>query len=240
MSPSIVWAWTALAVPVFLALLFIEAPYGRHARGGYGPVIPARIAWIAMESPAVVGMIALFVAARPHGAVAPAFLALWLLHYGNRALVYPLRLGGATPMPLGVVAMGFGFNAVNAWLQGSVFRAGYADTWLLDPRFLIGAALFLAGWALNQHADAVLRRLRRGGYQIPRGGLYRFVSCPNYLGELIEWIGWAIATWSLVGVSFAVWTAANLVPRALANHRWLRARFPDYPPERRAILPYIV
>jgi hypothetical protein len=32
-------------------------------------------------------------------------------------------------------------------------------------------------------------------------------------------------------------TAANLVPRALSHHRWYQANFPDYPHERRALLP---
>ena len=49
--------------------------------------------------------------------------------------------------------------------------------------------------------------------------------------------GWALATWSLPGLAFAVWTVANLVPRARANHRWYRGRFPDYPKERRALVP---
>jgi hypothetical protein len=46
-------------------------------------------------------------------------------------------------------------------------------------------------------------------------------------------------SWSLAGAAFALWTLANLVPRAGAHHRWYRARFADYPPERRALLPGI-
>jgi protein-S-isoprenylcysteine O-methyltransferase Ste14 len=83
-----------------------------------------------------------------------------------------------------------------------------------------------------------MRREADGAYVVPRGILFRRVSCPNYLGELIQWCGWAVATWSLAGLTFAVWTAANLVPRAHAHHRWYRERFPDYPPERRALLPF--
>jgi protein-S-isoprenylcysteine O-methyltransferase Ste14 len=234
--------WTALAVPTLVVLLRVNAPYGRHARRGWGPAVPARVAWIVMEAPAALGMVALYVAARPAGAVPVVLLGMWLLHYANRAFVYPLRARGGTPMPASVAGMGFVFNCVNVWVQGSAAFAprAYADTWLRDPRFVVGAVMFLAGWAANRHADAVLRRLRRGGYQIPRGGLYRWVSCPNYLGEIAEWIGWAVATWSLAGVSFAVWTVANLVPRALANHRWMKERFPDYPPERKAIVPYVL
>jgi len=94
-----------------------------------------------------------------------------------------------------------------------------------------------------KHADAILVRLREPGgsrYRVPEGGLYRWVSCPNYLGEIVEWLGWAVATWSLPGLAFAVFTMANLVPRAMANHRWYRQEFPDYPETRRALIPGVL
>lgn len=84
---------------------------------------------------------------------------------------------------------------------------------------------------------AALRRPGETGYKIPRGWLYERISCPNYLGELVVWTGWAIATWSPAGAVFVAWTAANLLPRSLANHRWYRATFPDYPQRRRAVIP---
>jgi protein-S-isoprenylcysteine O-methyltransferase Ste14 len=63
------------------------------------------------------------------------------------------------------------------------------------------------------------------------------VAAPNYLGEIIQWGGWALATWSLPGLAFFVWVLANLVPRARAHQRWYRQRFADFPPERRALVP---
>ena len=95
---------------------------------------------------------------------------------------------------------------------------------------------------INRLADRKLRDLReRGGsgYRIPQGGLYEWVSCPNYLGEIIEWAGWAIATWSLPGFAFAVWTIANLAPRARSHHAWYQRTFADYPVDRKALLPGI-
>ena len=47
----------------------------------------------------------------------------------------------------------------------------------------------------------------------------------------------AILCWNLPALAFAVWTAANLVPRAVAHHKWYVAQFPDYPSQRRALLP---
>ncbi len=148
-------------------------------------------------------------------------------------------------MPLEIVGAAILFNLVNGYLNGHwlfTLSGGYRPSWLSDPRFLGGVALFALGWGVNRWSDAVLRRLRapgESGYRMPGGGLYELVSCPNYLGEIVLWCGWALATWSLPGLAFALWTIANLAPRARAHHRWYRERFPDYPPRRRALIPWL-
>jgi len=239
------WGIFALAPITLIFLLFVAAPYGRHSRGGFGPGVPARLAWVLMESPAVFGFAAFYFLGVDAWATVPlALFALWQLHYVDRTLLYPLRIrpGGATPLL--VVASGFFFQVVNVYLNATWISAGHYDaSWLMDPRFLLGVALFLLGFGINRWADRVLRNLRapgETGYKIPRGGLYELISCPNYFGELLEWVGWAVATWSLAGASFAVFTAANLIPRAIANRRWYREKFSDYPPSRRAMIPYLL
>ncbi len=239
-------AWLVLAAIVFLSLFFVPAPYGRHGRGGWGPTLPARLAWMLMEAPAPLGFLAFFLLGeRGFDPASVAFLVLWQVHYVNRTFVYPLRLApDSRPVPFSIVAMGFVFNIGNAYLNGRYLFSlapAYPADWLLDPRFLLGLALFAAGLVINHHADAVLRRLRAagGGYRIPYGGLYRFISAPNYFGELVEWVGFAVLTWSLPATVFVLWTAANLVPRAYTHHRWYRAQFPDYPPERKAVFPFV-
>ncbi len=235
-----------LAAITFVALRFVTAPYGRHVRAGWGSALPARLAWLLMESPAPLVFVALFALGPHRSAAAPlAFLALWELHYLYRAFVYPFLLRGGRRMPLAVALLAVAFNVLNGYVNAPWISAFgvYPASWLLDPRFVAGAALFIAGLALNVASDGALRRLRApgaSGYAIPRGGAFRWVSCPNYLGELLEWSGWALATWSLAGVAFALYTAANLGPRALAHHAWYRRRFPDYPAERRALVPFVL
>lgn len=236
------------AALVAVALCFVSAPYGKHLRQGWGPSVPGRAAWMMMELPAVVCMAALFAGSeRTTDPVALAFLGLWQLHYLNRTFVFALRgRGGRRPMPALVMALGFTFNIWNGYLNGAwLFFLGpqRGTIYFSDSRFVLGLLLFLAGMALNQHSDRILLRLRPAGetgYRIPRGGMFRLVSAPNYLGELIEWTGWALATWSLAGLGFALFTAANLVPRAWHNHRWYRSHFDDYPAERRAIIPFLL
>lgn len=252
MDEATLYTWLLVGVFVaaalsMLALLFVTAPYGRHTRPGWGPQINTRAAWLLMESPSVFWFLYIYAQGQHALELAPLLLcAMWQAHYIQRALLYPflLRTGGK-PTPLSVVALGFGFNLVNAYLNARLIShlADYGAAWLSDPRLLLGAALFAFGYTLNRHSDAALRRLRAPGevgYKVPRGGAFELVSCPNYLGELLAWCGWALATWSLAGLSFAVFTAANLVPRALAHHRWYREQFSDYPAARRAIIPFLL
>jgi hypothetical protein len=247
-APSLLalW-WTGIAAIVFVWLLRTTAPYGRHARPGWGPAIPSATGWVVMEAASLAAMAALFVASGPTGnVVARVSFWAWVVHYAHRSLVYPYRarLLGKT-MPVSIVLMAVLFNAVNSGLNGwwLFFVSDRDASWFLDPRFIAGAALFVTGFALNVQSDSILFGLRRPGetdYRIPHGAGFDYVSCPNYLGEILEWCGFALAVWSLPALSFAVWTAANLVPRALAHHRWYLERFPDYPRQRRAIVPFVL
>lgn len=236
-----------LAVLVFVTLLFIAAPYGRHIRRGWGPTINNKIGWVIMEAPAPLVFAACFVLGSYTNSITMlVFFGLWEVHYLHRAFIYPLGLRSSVKnVSLLVMGSGLLFNAVNSYLNGRYLftfsdSEGYASEWLRDPRFIIGLVLFIAGFIINRQADSTLRHLRQfdeSGYKIPQGGLYRWISCPNYLGEIVTWVGWAIATWSLPGLAFAIWTAANLAPRAYSHHIWYQKNFSDYPIERKALVP---
>ncbi|MCA9605822.1 MAG: DUF1295 domain-containing protein [Myxococcales bacterium] len=237
-----------IAIPTAVALLWISAPYGRYARDGWGPKIPARLGWILMELPACALYAGIFFFGAHSLELTPlVLLGIWQLHYFHRTFIFPFRLRAeGKTMPVSIPLMAILFNSLNAYVNARwISHLGSYDTsWLLDPRFLVGAAVFATGMAINLHADTVLIHLRKPGetgYKIPKGGLYRYITCPNYFGEIMEWIGWAILTWSLAGVAFAVYTAANVGPRAFTNHRWYLEKFGDeYPKERRALIPFLL
>ncbi len=173
-------------------------------------------------------------------------LVMWQIHYVHRTVIFPFRLRGERRQTTVLtVLMAVVFNVVNAYMNGRwLFFLGphYVDSWLMDPRFIMGFLLFWTGFIINKHSDHVLINLRKPGetgYKIPIGGMFRFVSAPNYLGEIIQWGGWALACYNLGALSFFVWTVANLAPRAFAVHRWYQEKFKEYPSERRAIIPFI-
>ena len=241
------FVWTALAVIIFASLFFISAPYGRHTRKGWGLGINPRWGWFIMEFPALaVPILFFFFSQRNQNFVAVIFLIMWEIHYVQRTLIYPtIKKKSPNTMPLLVMIFGLFFNACNGYLNGRFLfslSSPYPSSWLGSPKFILGISLFLGGFVINIHSDSILRSLRtRGdtGYKIPRGGLFKYVSSPNYFGEILEWFGWALATWSLPGAAFALWTIANLAPRAFANHSWYIKTFPDYPKKRKVLVPFI-
>lgn len=240
------WAQIVLAALTFASLLFITAPYGRHARKGFGPEIGQRVGWVLMELPAVALWLGIYLMGRHAMELVPLMLmGMWQVHYVNRTFIFPFRIAASRKTtPVSIVLAAIVFNSLNAYINARwISELGdYSVRWLWDARFIVGVSVFFVGFAINQHADNVLMNLRapgERGYKIPHGGLYRWISCPNYFGEVLEWFGWAIATWSLPGLAFALYTAANLVPRARDHHAWYREKFPEYPSERRAIFPYV-
>ncbi len=236
-----------LAAFAFPALFWITVPYGgRHRSDRWGPDLPSWIAWIVLEAPAPISFAVFYVRGQHTGEPVSLLLAAaFLIHYADRVGLQPLRLRKSRKRtPLLSAAIAGCVNVLNGGLQGLAVGHvhSFGSGWLTDPRFLLGATLFVVGFALNRWSDAVLHGLRspgETGYRIPTGGLYERVSSPNYLGEIVQWLGWAIATWSSAGLAFFALTVANLAPRARSNHRWYRETFGDYPASRRALIPYV-
>jgi protein-S-isoprenylcysteine O-methyltransferase Ste14 len=232
--------------PLVLAnLLWVTAPYGRHHKAGWGPRLPNRSAWVLMELPALL-FITTLVLQSPVRNMPQAWLPLcfWVFHYGYRTFIFPaLMRPSKNTFPVLLVLFAIAFNILNGYNNAAaLIGAGESNSPLLSPHLVIGAAIFLTGFTIHFQADRIIRQLREPGgteYRIPRGGLFRWVGSPNYLGEIIQWAGWAVMTWSLAGVAFALFTFCNLAPRAISNHRWYRERFSDYPADRKILVPGI-
>lgn len=247
---SVVFSMLCIAPIVFFALQYISAGYGIMYTPKWGPTVNNRFGWVLMESPAFIAMMLFWLLSARRWDAAPMVMGLFFLfHYFQRSFIFPFLIKGKSRMPIVIVAMGVIFNLINSYMIGGwLFYVSPADaypaSWLWSPCFIIGAILFFAGMAINLHSDYVVRHLRKPGdtrHYIPRGGMYRYVTSANYLGEFIEWSGYAVLTWSLGGVAFAVWTFANLAPRARKLHQRYISEFGEEYSQlnRRYILPYI-
>lgn len=132
--------------------------------------------------------------------------------------------------------------------------------------FWLGLGLWATGFAGNILHDEVLMNIRRDAlkkadnkgsgqkphYGIPRGYLYRYISYPNYFCEWVEWAGFSLAAAPFPVLSYAGLTTAAppwlfffsevflMGSRAYRGHLWYHDKFPEYPKERKAVIPFIL
>ncbi len=200
-----------------------------------------------MELPALFGFLFFFFTQAEYtNKVIFLFIILWCVHYINRTFVFPFRIKtNGKKMPLVIVLSGMFFNTVNTFLIADFLAKNpdnYSVEWFATWQFMLGLTFFVLGFAINQYSDYLLIKLRSPGetnYKIPNGFLFKFISCPNLFGEIVEWLGFALLTWCWPSVAFLMWTMANLIPRAVAHHKWYLATFKNYPKDRKAIFPFI-
>jgi 3-oxo-5-alpha-steroid 4-dehydrogenase 1 len=236
---------TGLALVVFVVLYFVKAGYGilyNHSPR-WGKTINNQWAWFFMEMPMFVAMLIFWLTSSYRFQTVPLIIfLLFEIHYFKRAFIFPFRLKGKSQMPLAIMSMGIIFNMLNAVMQGYwLFHEahkdiyithapfGYPDEWLLDPRFIAGTLLFVVGYIINTRSDNIIQHLRGNKndtrHYLPKGGMFNYVTNANYFGELVEWLGFALLSWSLAGFVFFLWTFANLVPRAHATYQRYLADF---------------
>lgn len=239
-----------IAVVVFVALFFVNAGYGKFYNKNWGPTLDNHLGWFLMEAPVFVAMLALWwLSDRRGDYVRLVFLLLFEAHYFHRSFIFPLQLRGHNRMPWAIVGMGALFNTLNAFMQGGwIFYISPADmypaSWLRSLPFIAGVVIFAAGMFINIQSDTIIRHLRQPGdtaHYLPKGGMFRFVAGANYLGEFMEWVGFALLTWSWSGAVFALWTFANLAPRAARTHDLYASEFPkEFDPQKvKRIIPFI-
>ncbi len=246
---ALVYIWIGIGIITLISLIWLKVkiPYGRHSTDKWGKMIDNRWGWIIMEFPAltIFPLLTIFGPAEKNW-LTWLLLGLWLFHYFHRTLIFPFRIRTkGKKMPLTIVLSAIGFNMVNGlvngYFLGYIYQADISISFF-DLNILFGILIFLTGYVINQIADTKLISLRKenSGYQIPRGGLFEYISCPNHFGEIIEWAGFALVAWNLPALSFAIWTVCNLVPRTINHHQWYKKQFEDYPQSRKAVIPFLL
>lgn len=235
----------------------INAPYGRYnqaeekeksavARLVARCDIPAKVAWVLQECPTLISAALCWPSAPQEVKQSTGNIACFscfVIHYINRTLIFPFRQKNSKPIPLPVMLMAMAFCSTNGWIQcSSIARHIRVDSesWLTRA----GIVVWALGLYINMDADDRLRNLRKPGetgYKIPYGGAFEYVSGANFFGEIIEWFGYAMSTgFCLPAVTFAVCTACNIGPRAIAHHKWYLEKFKDdYPKGRKALIPFL-
>jgi len=223
-----------MALIVFISLYFVDAGYGKMRSNNWGPAINNKIAWVLMECPVFIVVLVFWLLSGDRQMATPylIFFLLFEMHYFQRSFIFPCLLHGKSKMPIAIMFMGIAFNLINGYMQGEwiffLSPDSYYDNWLMNWKFWLGLVIFVIGFSINLHSDYVIRHLRAPGdtnHYLPKEGMYKYVTSANYFGEITEWIGFAILTWSVAGAMFAIWTMANLVPRANSIYHKYKEEF---------------
>ncbi|XP_041104394.1 3-oxo-5-alpha-steroid 4-dehydrogenase 1 isoform X2 [Polyodon spathula] len=197
----------------FLFSLFVNVPYGRYASSKFGFPVSVKLAWFLQELPSLlvpIHVVVFTAADRSSYLTNQVLIGMFLCHYIQRTLVYPFLIRGGKPTPFISFAMAFMFCVYNGYMQG---------------KYLSHFAVYPSDWI--RHPCFIT------------GGMFEYISGANFFGEIIEWTGFAIATWSLQGAAFAIFTFLVLSSRATQHHRWYIEKFEDYPKSRKAFIPFL-
>ena len=233
--------WIIIGLIIFPINLIYKAPYGRHTSKKWGISIDNKLGWIIMELPALLVCPAIYFYFKIDFDISIMFICLWIIHYFNRTIIFPFRIKTkGKKMPLAIVLSAFFFNIVNGLING--YFLSNINLHSVSIFLITGFLLFVLGLYINISSDNKLINLRKikKGYFVPKGGLFKYISCPNFFGEILEWFGFALMTFNIGSLSFFIWTCCNLIPRALAHHTWYKNKFNEYPKERKAILPFLI
>ena len=238
----ITYIWILIALIVYPINLIYKAPYGKHSTKKWGKSIDNKTGWILMELPALLTCPLIYFAIVEEINLSIVFIILWITHYFNRTIIYPLRIKTkGKKIPIAIVASAFSFNMVNGIFNGYFLTLVQFES-ISHMYLILGLIIFIIGIYINISSDNILIKLRTNqkGYVIPKGKLFNYVSCPNFFGEIIEWLGFAIMTLNPGSISFLIWTICNLIPRSKAHHKWYQENFKDYPKKRKAVIPYLL
>lgn len=238
-----VYFWIAIAVITFISLFFIKQPYGRHSSDKFGWMIDNKIGWIIMELPSpIIFSYFFFTGSITLSTMHYIIFAVYLIHYINRSIIFPLRIRTKNKkMPALIAFAAILFNCVNGSING-YYLGNHEITHAPMIIIILGFCLFIIGFYINNKSDDILLHLRDDGstdYKIPKGFLFEYITSPNYFGEVLEWVGFCLMNFQIASLAFLVWTLANLIPRARDHHNWYLEKFKDYPKTRKVIFPYI-
>lgn len=245
-----IWLMLGMAVVVFVSLYFVNAGYGQFRSKQWGWSIDNRWAWMLMEAPVFLIMWFIWLCSPLQWHLPQLVLfSLFEIHYFQRSFLFPWMMTGRSQMPIAIMLMGITFNVFNGLMQGAGLywfpNPDFSEgaSYLLRWNSVLGIFLFIIGIIINWHSDHVIRKLRKPGdtrHYLPKKGMYRYVTSANYLGELMEWVGFAFAANTLVAWVFPIWTAANLVPRAHAINKRYKEEFGEEAVgKRKRIIPYL-
>ena len=174
---------------------------------------------------------------------------MFTLHFVKREIetLFVHRFGNDT-MPLMNIFKNSGYYWLFAfWIAYITLHPLYTMPSSYGRR-MFGVGLFIVCELLNLKSHMDLRNLRPAGTRIrriPTGALFSLISCPNYLFEILSWVGFTLASQSVPSAVFTVVGAVQMTLWAIQKHKRYRREFNGqdghemYPRNRKILIPFI-
>jgi 3-oxo-5-alpha-steroid 4-dehydrogenase 1 len=220
--------------------------------------VPGRIGWFTME---IVGPIALWYTmsslSKQQGITDlpwqnKVLAGLFMLHYSNRAVLYPILQPSMSPIHAiiwiaGVVFQLLNGSSIGCWLggYGPTTQAEWRAHGFSVLQFAIGLVVFYVGMTCNFFSEEELREIRRNEqkrqarlagegkkniekhYELPNNFLFKYMLFPHYFMEWVEWSGfWIAAGLGCVPArNFLLNEVVAMFPRTVSGKKWYREKF---------------
>ncbi|KAK8891932.1 hypothetical protein M9Y10_029154 [Tritrichomonas musculus] len=184
----------------------------------------------------------------PNGELLSIPSLVYLAHYIHRALIYPwFRKVYSKPWPLESVLYFIVYNfIVGLTVSHTLIFSGKELNIYIQLLIAVVCVACAVIAAIHDYYLCSLRSAGDIGYRIPYGMLFKWVSGPNYLFELIEWCVYAIYMPFGLGLAvYGIWYLTNITGRAESNHDAYTSRkriFPSgtkYPDDRAPYIPFV-
>lgn len=228
-----------------------NAGYSKFAHADKKFKVASRPAMLTLYAPSyVVGMYAMMVAylSTTGNGREFFFASLVAFHYGKRCLEC-VRVHKYSGTMDGDVMCGISFfytltTIILTYQQAHVVAYDHP----LDSVMLYaGTVLFFVGQLGNLYHHVILANLRsqpgEGGadkkYVIPTAGFFKYVTMPHYFFEVVAWFGLACVGQQLNCFLTVAGMISYLSGRSFATTKWYKTKFPDYPPERKHLIPFL-
>ena len=163
-------------------------------------------------------------------------------------------LGAYLSSPEGLSYLTGAYQRPRFWFGILIWAAGFVGN-IVHDEILHNIRRKKQAEDAKKTPEQIAKEKKKGEhYAIPHGLLYKYISYPNYFCEWVEWFGFALAASPLP--SFRSWEAflatitppflffvaevLVMLPRSIKGHQWYHSKFPNYPKERKAVIPFIV
>jgi hypothetical protein len=199
-----------------------------------GPQISFRFAQLIEYVPSMfIWIIFLFIMKPEMNAYRVVLSIMWVFHYARRSfeVVFVHIFSNAT-MPIFSIIDNSSFkNCLYYW----TFSCLQSYFTLREHEYCqniayVGVVIFALGEAGNAYAHIKLRLLRpKGSHQHfkPHGFLFDSIVSPNYTCEILSWIGFAMASQTIVSIIFPIAGGVQMFIWADEKRRKLGEQFPD-------------